>query len=493
MPGQRSRMNQTNREQVLSSDLNRIGKLSAMEGQNAERNRQVRADFYAPASTPAFDDFSAGAKGTNSEVISRLNQAPSLQGTAGTFDMSLGAGEGELATLSVITDESPYQLVRWSAQALSWPVAGQPDAGNPRICLVTAMPGDNLSDLQSRNILTDPATRAVSPQNCYKTSSPLATISVVAGTAGANPLPPAVPSGALCLFEVWVPAGASDSTTFVPVRRCWRGIEFPGTSQHGILKDCVPTMLSPSTVGLPIAGRIHRLVIDGELLTFGGNSLLLRRNDTSHPPTTAPANNDAPFYLYLCGGRNQPAQDGTYMATSRVPVMLIASATPPDAMGYPTATLSLASPAITFPQRACCYIGVLFYSAGTTGVVPAFYDDDWIYAAQTVGATAGSRRAFVEPLQTGLLTTTSLTLASLPAPSSAGLIWAGTAGSGTSFLFETGNLVLGLNAATQSQPFDSPAYLARGSMTALTVTVAASTTFRAAPMGYNMMVPRIGR
>ena len=267
MAGIPSRMNQTAREQVLATDLNRIGDLAGRELMDSKLLRSVRADFYKP-STNAFDDFAAVSKAAQATPIAGLTQPPSLDGMAAVFDMALGAGEAELPFTSANPDQSDYQLLRWAAQTLIWPAGGTPDATNPLICLIVATPGDQLTGLQSRNILLDPILRTVSPQNVYKTTNPLATISVIAGTAAAIPVPPAVPAGSLALFEVWVPALASDSTAFLPVRRAWRQIEFPGTSQHGVLKGCDLAWDPGMGADNGLKAGVHRIVIDGELLTF---------------------------------------------------------------------------------------------------------------------------------------------------------------------------------------------------------------------------------
>ena len=386
MAGIPSRMNQTAREQVLATDLNRIGDLAGRELMDSKLLRSVRADFYKPA-TNTFDDFSAVSKAAQATPIAGLTRPPSLDGIAAVFDMALGAGEGQLPFTSANPDQSDYQLLRWPAQTLTWPGGGTPDATNPLICLICATPADQLTDLQSRNILLDPILRSVSPQNCYKTTNSLATISVIAGAAAPAPVPPAVPAGALALFEVYVPAAVADSTSFLPVRRAWRQIEFPGTSQHGIVKGCVPYLgLGTPYLNLGL-NSVHRIVIDGELLTFLGNGSAAAKADTNHPPvTTGHATFDAPAYLYLCGGRNRPAMDYGYATPgwAPIPVHLVISLTAPDPLGYPSADLAIATPTISFPRAACCYVGVAFCAAGAVTNVPSFYADDWIYSSKTV-------------------------------------------------------------------------------------------------------------
>ena len=138
MAGIPSRMNQSAREQILSTDLNRIGNLAGREMMDAAQTRSVRADFYDPASG-TFDDFGAGAKGTNSQPLSGTTQPPSLDGIAGVFDMDLGAGEGVLPSTPASADISGNQLLRWPAQTITWPAGGTPDATNPLICTVVAV------------------------------------------------------------------------------------------------------------------------------------------------------------------------------------------------------------------------------------------------------------------------------------------------------------------------------------------------------------------
>ena len=62
----------------------------------------------------------------------------------------------------------------------------------------------------SRNILLDPVTRSYEPQDVYKTSNPSAyVLGVAAGTAAVIPVPPTLPTNAIALFDVYVPALAA--------------------------------------------------------------------------------------------------------------------------------------------------------------------------------------------------------------------------------------------------------------------------------------------
>jgi hypothetical protein len=506
MPGMRSRMNQSNREEVVSSDLNRIGKLAAREAQDADAARATRADFYDPSSN-TFDDFSTAAKTAQAVPISGLTKVPSLQGIASSFDMNLGAGELEAYVAGTpAADESIFQVARWPAQQLAWPVGGRPDPTNPRICLICVTPADSFTDLGSRNILVDPNTRETTPQNVYKTANPLATVQVVYGTAAAVPLPPAVPSSTTAIFEVVVPAAAGDSTTFYPVRRSWRKIEFPGSTQHGIVKGCVP-IVPVDIIGGGVGGGpgipvgTHRIVIDGELLTFDNADYTLASvDDTVTPPGTAPSGNDKPTYLYLCGGRNGPSrsltgQNGHSPYGTYVPVTLVESSTPPDIRGYPSASLGIAAGPISFTRAACCYIGLRFRKANTVNIVPTVYDGDWIRADQTVVTGLLPVRGFKQAAVSGAVSGQAFTLATLPEISTVVELQAGALADSTAAAVvvadASDNAIMVVHpAATGIVTVESSIVPTTKS---LKVSVPASTTLLLLASAYNMNIPRLGR
>jgi hypothetical protein len=478
----------TNREQALTSDLTRMGKLSGREAMDRALLRSVRPDFYDP-STHTFDDITAGARLAQATPIDGLTMPPSLDGAVATFDMQLGAGEGQVYVASPDPDLSSYQQVRWPAQTIVWPLAAEPDPGDPRICLIVALPADVPADLTSRNILLDPVTRAVSPANVYKTSNPEAVIGVVEGVPAAVPVAPAVPAGALALFEVWLPAGAADSSAFLPVRRAWRQIEFPGTSQHGILKGCEVTW--DDTLGAPngLIDGVHRLVIDGELLTFegGGVSAIMPVDDVLHTPGAAPAGNDAPHYLYLCGGRHSPILT-LQLGTNPVPVVLIRSTLAPDALGHPLGTLSIASPPVAFPAAACCYIGICWYAAGSTDIVRTVYTDDWVYAATLHNfvqpdETTDAPGYTAAPMLTRPAASTAMRVRAIAVGAASSVIRVALAGAVASEI-----LLVGPGATTMD---DTVTTLAMDNLWYADLVAADSLVIRA--VGFNMNVPRLAR
>lgn len=496
MAGQRRRMNQTNLEQVLSSDLNRMGKLAGAELEDHDLLRSSPSDsYYAPSNT--FDDFADYPK--QQPPISGLTKAPYAVAVPGTYNLRIGPFEGEMFNSTPAADESAFQLLRTGGELVV--LCPAPDSSNPKICLICATPGDVLTDQTSRNILVNPSTRQTTAANVFKTSFPNSVLTVVPGTPAAAPLPPAVPVGTQALFEVYQPAGASDATAFQILRRAWRRIEFPGTSQHGIVKGCVPVCGSGASWGIP--GGIHRLAIDGELLSFAPGLNINPVSDSVNTPGSAPANNDMPTYLYLCGGRAMPARSLTHAwgagATGpAVPVVLVESTIAPDAMGYPTASLSIASPAVTFPRSACVYVGLHFRAAGGTDNVPFVYDGDWIRSAKTVTVTlsglALAIRGFKELPNTGVLSASGFSLASLPSISTMVELASGlySTGSSSSFVYASGSVVAWMQGIGSSYSVYAPKVVVATGQP-LTIDVPASSTALVVPSAYNMLVPRLAR
>jgi len=389
MAGSKSHLIQNAREIWVSTDATRMGKLAAREQQDADRAKATRADFYMPG---MFNDFSVTRRVNAFEAIPGLLRAPSLEGQGGTFDMLLGEGEAERDTSDTgDPDVSIHQVARWADQPITWPLACYPDGSLFKICTICVEPTDVSTDAVSRNILLNPATRTFTPTTVNKTSNPSAVILVVPGTAAAVAVPPAVPTDFIPLFDVLMYPGATQSSEFQITRRTSRRIEFPGSSQHGILKDCTPRWgITDETTGstplLLLGSQVHRLVVDGELLTFGApagaTNVIYATPDTINPPGTAPATNDLATYLYLCGGRTSPVCVGTSGPDTTPfnvsPVVLIESLTPPDPMGYPTDYLGFAGG--TIDKRAAVFVGNAWRIANTTVHKCCRIDGDWVHA-----------------------------------------------------------------------------------------------------------------
>ena len=507
MAGSKSHLIQNAREMVVSSDLTRIGKLAAREQQNAEEARAIGRDFYNPT-TGVIDDFGASARGGAIEAIPSALVAPSLDGQAGTFDMQIGAGEVQVITNDTSDpDMSAFQIARWETQTLAWPSSAEPDSSLPRIATIAVMPSDTQTDQVSRNILLDPATRSFQPQNVYKTSNPTAIFTVVGGTPAAVPFPPDVLACGVALFDVLIPPSVSDSTAFLITRRCWRRIEFPGTSQHGIVKGCVPTWAyADEATGvapqLLTGSVIHRLVMDGELMTFSfPASAVTFAADTVNAPGSAPAGNDKPTYLYLCGGRHWPWSHG-------VPVQGVESLTPPDCMGYPSAAMAVAGVAI--PRNAALYIGVGFKVAGGTINKSLFYDGDWVRPQASTVNICGFKINTGDHFTTGSVTPVSLVVGGVPVPSTVIELQAGMYGGSGGTYPETltvFNSVGGSAVLNVTLPAAAGATAGGGQSARTKITRPASDTIQYTSSiytnpststvdiratGYNMNIPRIG-
>ena len=513
--GSKSHFIQNPREMIVSTDLTRIGKLAVREQQDADQAKSVRADFYTSASG-TIDDFGPANRATAATPISGALVAPSLTGSPGTLNMIIGAGEVEFASSDTsVPDVSAYQTARWTGQIVTWPTAANPDANYPKIATICVTPGDDGFDIASRNILLNPTTRQFEPQNVPKTSDPTGTISVVAGTAATTPFPPAVPSGAVALFDVLMHAGDTQSLSFCITRRCWRRIEFPGSSQHGILKDCVPTWAygaenAGSTTKLVTASRVHRAIIDGELLTFSGTGYITPVTDTVNGPTSAPAGNDMATYLYLCGGRNWPYALLTNGGLSAVPVVLVESLTAPDAMGHPSAALAWAGSAI--PRAAALFIGCAFRIANTSLAKAVFYDGDWVRPQASTVEICGFKINTADHFTTGSTTAASLVIGGIPASATMVELQACMSGQddGTypqvlAVLNGAGGgpalkiALTGVASVASSSYVESPrARIARPasdtiSYTSVYYTAASTATVDIRATGYDMNIPRVGK
>ena len=259
------------REQVLTSDLMRAQFLSSRDDQ----------DILADASTDV-----------SGVPISGLSGPCSLTAASG-FAMALSAAQAFVynpGDPGLTADDSPYEIARWALQNLTF---GSP-SGNPRIDLVVATPAMAFNaDNQSRFVLVDPVARTIAAQNVFKTSNPQATIAIIAGTPAGTPVPPAVPSGAVALFEVVVPTGAGSSAAFGVVPRLFRRAPFPWTNFSGIVSGFVPKWdltADPTTTSSTISfGALDdcRVVIDGEYIETLGALLEVYQDGAANPFASA--------------------------------------------------------------------------------------------------------------------------------------------------------------------------------------------------------------
>lgn len=306
------------REELTSSDVMRSQKLWSRALQE-----EMRLASLDDASVP----------------IDALTLVPTMTPNAGVYTVTMSPGEGLFnSSAGVTADDSTWQVIAWDAQTLTFTT---PNGVNPRIDLVVAQIASTSSDVEVRNILVDPVNRTVVPTAVPKTIAPgssvgAGTIQVIAGTAAATPLPPAVPVGTFPLFEVYVPAAVADATSFKFLQRTWRRAPYPFAGLTGVLQgvDLRWSQVNPaaadSTLQLSLSTtRRHKVLIDGELLDFTGLAQVFQDLGGNNPfNSAAPTSTDKPYYIYLVGGRHNPQgwlQTGTF-----TPVAIVESLIQPN-------------------------------------------------------------------------------------------------------------------------------------------------------------------
>ncbi len=199
------------REQILSSDINRVQTLDNRETMDWSKD-QNRADSERAAGSDG--DTTLAQQGN---ALNRFQRVPVWGPNA--LDMTSNVGEGEMHVQSTGTgDESTYKVLRWIAEIITLAAS---DPADPRIDLVVATLGELSTDPTSRTILVDPVTRVTAPAVVNKTKNPKATLAVLTGTPAAVPVPPVPSATQFVLFEVFVPAtitaaANADATRPVP-------------------------------------------------------------------------------------------------------------------------------------------------------------------------------------------------------------------------------------------------------------------------------------
>ncbi len=393
------------REELLTSDIDRIQDFNSAQQQNQWLAQSAGDDFTSLGTTP----------GTG---ISRGNLADCLpsMGTTSGFGKSIGEGQAYILDLtgsytsSLYGDESQYWVIRWPTTNVTF---ATPHATNPRIDLViidytTITAAQRLTDSQSRNVLMDPIQRTVTGGAIYKTDTPIFTPTVLTGTAAASPSAPALTSTQLALFEVYIPPAVANATFFRPSRRLNRRTVYPNSTFHGILKGCVPIWsqaeseadsptlsLSSNSGDTADVEMVHKVSINGEIISFhgglttgSGGPFPLISADIANDPFTVvsySATTDTVYYIYACGGQGSPQGSNTVNGASQScwdPIAIIESLTAPTKEGYASAALQ--GPRGAISSAATVLIGVGYIVAGSTGGAgrrkSCTIEGDWIYA-----------------------------------------------------------------------------------------------------------------
>lgn len=387
------------REEDVSSDLDRAQSLLSRDVQNIHGGMSGSIDAADP-------QHAAGLLTANGAPITGANSLATLNPVAASFNMTLGPGDAFVQDATGIgADDSAYKALRWPQQVVTF---GAP-AGQPRIDIVVATPATVLADSASRNILVDPVARTVTSASVFKTMNPTATIAVVAGTASATPVPPATPTGAVVLFYVYVPNGATAASGFFWQRGLWRRATFPWTCMGGVISgmNLLWDLSVDATVAnssLAISG-VHRVVIDGEVLEFEAacstaNGGVIQDTGANPFGTSAPSTHDRPYYIYAVGGRHNPYLVRTGSQLS--PIVLVESLVAPDiATGKPQGTLVTAQfPTVT---NGATYVGLGFTVANSIRRRACVMDGSMTHvpaATENVGGVTLTGGGFVDAVST---------------------------------------------------------------------------------------------
>lgn len=320
----------SNAEQLLSADVNRAYLLTSREVTNLLRELLRDGDGTARGGI--------------------LGVYPTVSGVVATFTAAVSGGFSGfvLDDAGATGDVGSYRVVRGPTVTTTLTFAA-PEA-SPRIDLVVVGHGTADSNPLVRNVLTDPVARTVVPLLVNKDRGPSSTLSVLKGTAAPSPVRPAVLTGSLALFEVFVPAAAADAVAFSYSRAAPVLASRPANELHGG-REGVPLRCSRGTndaggISVPfVAGlQVPVVWIDGERLRRDGLATAVE-NDALGDPLAAlnlpPLNGGAPAlgaaavfgraaYLYAYGGRRNPHPRG---------FGLVLSTTAPRLDGTPSAAL----------------------------------------------------------------------------------------------------------------------------------------------------------
>lgn len=424
---------ESSREELLSTDIVRAQQIGSRELQDTIR--------YNSASRDSADATHLAASGGS--PIAGYDFAPLLTPVAASMTMDLSIGQayvdnpGGVPNVFSGADTSPYEVLRWLAWTVTWdggtddPVTRAahgpvPDGANPRIDLIIATPAQTQTDEQSRNFLLDPVLRTTAPALTPKLQGPAAVISVVPGTAAADPILPVLPAGSVALFAVRIPAAAADASAFRACRQLWRRPAGLQGQLHRALSNAIVSMsgnVEGSSAGITFPdGVVNTVVIDGEIIDWvggyaGGAGATIVPDASANPfGSPAPALNDKPYYIYVCGGRHLPCARLNITGELQ-PVCIIESLTAPLADGRPSAPIS--TPQGTTTDGAL-YIGLGYVQHNSTHRKNVAWVDDWCYAvtgpATSPAAFVNGDSSSINPNAVNTQTLNTPTAPSLPAP-----------------------------------------------------------------------------
>lgn len=304
-------------EQILSTDLNRIGGLAGKSVQDALAMLEGGIDLSVTQ-------------------VARSCVRKGLSASPGT-GMAVLVTPGEVMRFDVGTsgtDVSQYLLGRLASETSV--AIDAADAANPRVDVIYATLSASDQDSTTRNILTLPA-RTIAPAAVFKSRRPLVTLGYDAGTPAANPdfATAVVPAGSVALWYVYVPALATSITDAHLIDARIRFHPYALARKHcrelGLCPDASPS--SATSVVIP-SGRAF---VDGALLDVTANQTATGAALSPSGSTVLVASTEYTLYA-VARGMGSGAPVGKGVASGFVPVLVAGN--PPTVEGRPLLALT---------------------------------------------------------------------------------------------------------------------------------------------------------
>lgn len=377
------------REQVLSSDINRIQKLDNREALN-QLHDEARGDYWRSGIGEALQFSGQGPP----KFI--LQRAPTWVPSGVDFTATIGEGEAYNTWAPPSPDDPNFRVARWAQTVVTF---AAPDVTNARVDVVYALPGEQDTDPSIRTVLLDPVAGTTAPATVNKTRNPLATIAIAQGTPNASPntTKGVPPPSAIALFEVIVAPAHTTSTNFSVLRALERPHYQVLAAAHGLIEGVLATTEGPADEGSGAhiffdgasvinSSGLVRAILNGKHYSgflgssFGdavGGGMNPVRQDAgaANPFAALVATHDVPYYMYLVPLTSNIGGTGNAQGS---PFCVIESLTPPNDAGRPSA--AIVGPTGTF-QAEALYIGVGFKAKNTTQRKVFHWDSsDWVWA-----------------------------------------------------------------------------------------------------------------
>jgi hypothetical protein len=389
-------------EQALSSDVNRIQSLANREFQNILKNAwecsATRNDILT-AEAPA------------NPALNSVSDVPNITTNGSSMVFAMTAGQALMLQTPISSAEAALGVINWADIQFTIPPAAGSDNRTDTVYII---PASVATDPQLRNILANPVSRTVVQTTVNKTINPTAVPQYSTGVATPDPIPPAavIPSGALPLIDIYVPAFVTSSDQCFFTRRTWRKTVPPFSGITAIVENMDiswPTQndefSGPSSPPFVPPGR-HSVLIGGEVITWDQeNPFTITEEDSDNPLVDNSAVLfDTPYYIYACGGSGAP-----YITNSGCPLVFMYSMTVPFGSH---ASANLMGPRGVIPMSSTLYVGIGYLVASRAFIHKPLImrqSDNWIFPV--LGYFRDSTQHFISGQSLGTVTTIPLNCA----------------------------------------------------------------------------------